>query len=101
MEACLDVRKIPCKRCCSFCGFLPYLWDVADALGASWFGGESFADREIKVSLVFLGLYTLISTACGHRASEHTSQQMGFCVPPYARAKNAPRVSLPARARNR
>lgn len=42
-------------------GFLPYLWDKSVALGLSKFGWTQ-ADDEIKISLIFLGLITVVGT---------------------------------------
>lgn len=40
-------------------GFLPYMWDKACAMGNAYFGWTE-VDDEIKVSLVFLALITLV-----------------------------------------
>lgn len=42
-------------------GFLPYLWDKSVALGLSKFGWTQ-SDDEIKISLIFLGLITIVGT---------------------------------------
>lgn len=42
-------------------GAMPYFWDVADATGAEWFPGTADA-REIKVSLLFYGLWEVVDT---------------------------------------
>jgi STE24 endopeptidase len=42
-------------------GFLPYLWDKSVELGQAYFN-LSAADDEIKVSLIFLGLVTVLGT---------------------------------------
>lgn len=42
-------------------GFLPFMWDQAASLGLSWFGWTVNND-EIKVSLIFLLLVTLVGT---------------------------------------
>jgi hypothetical protein len=41
-------------------GFLPYMWDMATSLGATWLGWTP--DDEIKITLVFLLLVTLVGT---------------------------------------
>jgi hypothetical protein len=41
-------------------GFLPYTWDKALEIGASWFGYT--AEDEIKMSLIFLLLVTIVGT---------------------------------------
>jgi CAAX prenyl protease N-terminal, five membrane helices len=41
-------------------GFLPYMWDMATSLGATWSGWTP--DDEIKITLVFLLLVTLVGT---------------------------------------
>lgn len=43
-------------------GALPYMWDLADSYGASWFGGETFLEREIKTSLIFYGIWEIADT---------------------------------------
>lgn len=42
-------------------GFLPYVWDLAVSVGNKYFGWEETTD-EIKMSLIFLVLVTLIGT---------------------------------------
>ncbi|KAL3905375.1 MAG: hypothetical protein SGILL_009703, partial [Bacillariaceae sp.] len=42
-------------------GFLPYLWDMAVKLGKQYFG-YTLEENEIKISLIFLGLITLVGT---------------------------------------
>jgi len=42
-------------------GFLPYLWDKSIALGISKFGWTQ-SDDEIKITLIFLGLITIMGT---------------------------------------
>ena len=41
-------------------GFLPYLWDQSVTIGESWFGWTT--EDEIKISLVFLLLVTIVGT---------------------------------------
>jgi STE24 endopeptidase len=41
-------------------GFLPYTWDKALEIGASWFGYT--AEAEIKITLIFLLLVTIVGT---------------------------------------
>ena len=43
-------------------GFLPYLWDKSCALGDTYFGWTE-RDNEVKISLVFLALITLVGMA--------------------------------------
>jgi STE24 endopeptidase len=43
-----------------FLGFSPYMWDKSVFLGESWFGFS--ADDEIKISLIFLLLVTIVGT---------------------------------------
>jgi STE24 endopeptidase len=42
-------------------GFLPYLWDKSVELGQAYFSWSA-SDDEIKVSLIFLGLMTVVGT---------------------------------------
>ena len=42
-------------------GFLPYTWDTAVSLGQDYFG-YSETENEIKVTLIFLSLVTLVGT---------------------------------------
>eukprot|EP00980_Cylindrotheca_fusiformis_P001700 scaffold388_cov114-Cylindrotheca_fusiformis.AAC.9 len=42
-------------------GFLPYLWDKSVELGAAYFNWTA-SDDEIKISLIFLGLVTVVGT---------------------------------------
>lgn len=45
-------------------GFLPYIWDFSTRLGQAYIFGmeESVADREITITLIFLGVTTIIGT---------------------------------------
>uniref|UniRef100_A0A7S1VGS5 CAAX prenyl protease n=1 Tax=Grammatophora oceanica TaxID=210454 RepID=A0A7S1VGS5_9STRA len=42
-------------------GFLPYVWDLSAKWGASWFGLDP-QEHEIRISLIFLAVITLIGT---------------------------------------
>ena len=44
-------------------GFLPYAWDKSLAFGNSWFGWTG--EDEIKISLVFLAIITVVGTITG------------------------------------
>jgi len=44
-------------------GFLPYIWDVSARLGATYLGIKS--DEEVKITLLFMLLTTLIETVKG------------------------------------
>jgi STE24 endopeptidase len=41
-------------------GFLPYMWDLSFSLGTKYFGWDNEADNEIKISLIFLFLTTMV-----------------------------------------
>lgn len=41
-------------------GFLPYIWDQATTIGSKY--GWTETDNEIKISLIFLGIVTIIGT---------------------------------------
>ena len=43
-------------------GFLPYMWDLAAKLGDEYFGWSSEEEHEIKISLIFLALVTVVGT---------------------------------------
>jgi STE24 endopeptidase len=43
-------------------GFLPYTWDLAVQVGKDYFGYSSATDHEIKISLIFLLIITLVGT---------------------------------------
>jgi len=43
-------------------GFLPYAWDMSVKIGSSYFGWEKEEDHEIKISLIFLLLTTIVGT---------------------------------------
>jgi len=47
-----------------FAGFLPYVWDYSVKLGETWFGYNE-VDNEIKITLIFLLLTTVIGTITG------------------------------------
>lgn len=42
-------------------GFLPYLWDISVDVGKAYFSWTA-AEDEIKISLIFLGLVTIVGT---------------------------------------
>jgi STE24 endopeptidase len=44
-------------------GFLPFAWDTACAWGSKW--GHTESDNEIKITLIFLGIMTIIGTITG------------------------------------
>jgi STE24 endopeptidase len=42
-------------------GFMPYLWDLSMAKGQAWFGWSE-QDHEIWISLIFVGIVTIVGT---------------------------------------
>ena len=46
-------------------GFLPYTWDLSVRISANTFGWEGEEENEIKISLVFLFLTTILGTITG------------------------------------
>lgn len=46
-------------------GFLPYTWDLSVRISANTFGWEGEEENEIKISLVFLFLNTILGTITG------------------------------------
>ena len=45
-----------------FLGFMPYTWDLAASWGDQYFGWAPQEEHEIKISLIFLAIATLVST---------------------------------------
>ena len=45
-----------------FLGFLPYTWDLASSLGDRFFGWAPQEEHEIKISLIFLAIVSIVGT---------------------------------------